>query len=162
MDLKMNNIDETVIVDDNFIILGQSGEGGWNKKQFEILGISWPPPRGWRKLVIGKIISYSDALKFIEYKRVKNKKDKNKIQNLQFVEVNKKLSFEEQYKHPNWQRLRLSILTRDNFTCKLCSDNQSQLHVHHLKYDKNKMIWDVKQSDLITLCDKCHRFIHNK
>ena len=33
-------LDEIVIIDKDFIRLGESGNGGWNKKQFNILGIN--------------------------------------------------------------------------------------------------------------------------
>ena len=30
------------------IALGRSERGGWNKPQLAMLGIAWPPIRGWR------------------------------------------------------------------------------------------------------------------
>jgi hypothetical protein len=59
------------------------------------------------------------------------------------------------YKHPNWQRKRLEILNRDNFTCVACADRDSTLHVHHIAYGSGD-IWDVPDEFLQTLCEQCH------
>lgn len=161
----INSIDETVIINKEFIKLGENGNGGWNKKQLAIVGITWPPFKGWIDSLENKVISYEDAVKFIELKR--NKKEKTeelkKIKKATcFIETDFKLSWEEQYKHPNWQRVRLIVLNRDNFACCKCGDKHSQLHVHHLKYNPKKNIWDVELKNLITLCDKCHKKEHKK
>lgn len=73
------------------------------------------------------------------------------------------MEFRDQYKHPNWQKKRLEILNRDKFTCQKCGDKETTLHVHHIKYYKNRKVWDYKNSDLITLCSDCHELIsyHN-
>ena len=66
----------------------------------------------------------------------------------------KKWSYTELLKHPKWQKKRLLILERDNFTCRYCSDKETELHIHHLKYHKNP--WDAKDENLLTLCKDCH------
>lgn len=43
----------------------RSVRGGWNKEQLEILGIAWPPQRGWQSTVIGKEITPSSLSRFI-------------------------------------------------------------------------------------------------
>lgn len=71
---------------------------------------------------------------------------------------------------PRWQRKRLEILQRDNFTCTImgCMDNKSTLHVHHLDYIPGKEPWDYPDNYLTTLCVSCHdditreRLIHEK
>lgn len=63
-------------------------------------------------------------------------------------------SYTEKLKDPRWQKKRLRILERDNFTCRFCGDNENTLHVHHIKYFKNP--WDSYEEDLITLCEICH------
>ncbi len=47
-------------------------------------------------------------------------------------------------------------MSRDNFYCQSCSDNENNLNVHHLSYNPNCNIWEYANEDLITLCDKCH------
>lgn len=59
-------------------------------------------------------------------------------------------------KDPRWQKKRLEILERDNWTCRYCGDTESTLHVHHIFYLKNKEIWDYPNHYYLTLCGSCH------
>lgn len=70
------------------------------------------------------------------------------------------MDFKEQIKSPKWQKKRLEILNRDNFTCQSCGNTNETLHVHHIKYIKDKMYWDYPDSLLITLCEECHDTEH--
>ncbi len=65
------------------------------------------------------------------------------------------MNYTDQYKHPKWQKKRLEILERDNYTCRKCREREDTLHVHHLIYFQNKNIWDYHDIQLITLCDEC-------
>lgn len=67
-----------------------------------------------------------------------------------------KNSYAEKLKDPRWQRKRLDILQRDEFTCQSCGDKTTTLHVHHLHYFPNKEPWDISEDYLITLCEICH------
>lgn len=71
----------------------------------------------------------------------------------------KQVSYSEKLKHPMWQKRRLEILTRDNFTCKLCGDTETTLHIHHKEYQKGKDPWDYPDHVLDTLCMHCHRVV---
>lgn len=62
----------------------------------------------------------------------------------------------ELLRHPFWQRKRLEIFQRDDFTCRKCMDKISNLQVHHVYYQPNKMPWDYPNEALITLCEVCH------
>lgn len=66
------------------------------------------------------------------------------------------MTYAEQLKSPKWQKKRLEILERDNFTCLACGDTEKQLHVHHGIYIKNKMAWEYDGNTLHTLCCVCH------
>lgn len=44
---------------------GASTNGGWNKEQLAILGISWPPVKGWKRRLIGTQISEHQYANFI-------------------------------------------------------------------------------------------------
>lgn len=65
------------------------------------------------------------------------------------------MNYSEKLKHPNWQKKRLEILQRDNFTCQLCTDTETELHVHHLKYTGEP--FEAPNEDLQTLCKRCHK-----
>lgn len=69
------------------------------------------------------------------------------------------MNYSEKLKSPLWQRKRLQILERDNWTCQYCGDTEKNLQVHHLKYSKSGNPWDVGDKDLITTCCKCHTVI---
>jgi DNA polymerase III delta prime subunit len=65
----------------------------------------------------------------------------------------------EKLKDPRWQKKRLAILNRDNFTCQYCFDTESTLHVHHVKYSNNP--WDIDDKYLLSLCFDCHQSVEN-
>ncbi len=62
----------------------------------------------------------------------------------------------EKFKDPRWQKKRLKILERDNFTCQECSNQEMTLHVHHRYYKTKTDPWDYPNEALITLCEECH------
>lgn len=66
------------------------------------------------------------------------------------------MTYAEKLKDPRWQKKRLEILNRDDFTCQLCDDNKSTLHVHHRAY-ANREPWDYPNEWLVTLCESCHQ-----
>lgn len=63
--------------------------------------------------------------------------------------------YSELLRDPRWQKKRLEILERDNWSCESCGSKDNTLHVHHLKYQKGNP-WDTDERYLQTLCDKCH------
>jgi hypothetical protein len=64
------------------------------------------------------------------------------------------MTYQEQIAHPKWQKKRLEILQRDNFTCTLCGDTETTLHIHHEEY--GKFAWSVDSKYLHTRCSHCH------
>ena len=66
-------------------------------------------------------------------------------------------SYSEQLKNPLWQKKRLEIFNRDNFTCQICLDTEETLQVHHKFYDKGKKAWEYGNDRLTTLCETCHK-----
>ncbi|MCP4651171.1 MAG: HNH endonuclease [PVC group bacterium] len=65
------------------------------------------------------------------------------------------------FKDPKWQKKRLEILERDEFTCRLCKSKDDQLHAHHTVYYEELYPWEYYNYQIITLCDKCHKDEHN-
>lgn len=47
---------------------GRSSNGGWNKKQFEVLGLSWPPCTGWKHASVNNLYSKEEIELFLAYK----------------------------------------------------------------------------------------------
>lgn len=65
------------------------------------------------------------------------------------------MSYSSKLKDPRWQKKRLEILNRDNFSCHNCGDTESTLHVHHIAY-QGKDPWETEARLLQTLCEDCH------
>ena len=69
----------------------------------------------------------------------------------------------EQYKvllyDLRWKELSLSIKKRDKFKCKICESTRL-LQVHHKVYISGLMPWEYSGSQLVTLCERCHKNEH--
>jgi len=63
----------------------------------------------------------------------------------------------KQLRDPRWQKKRLEILNRDNFTCQHCLCKDKELQVHHRYYEKDKLAWEYDDNCFITLCKDCHK-----
>jgi len=70
------------------------------------------------------------------------------------------MTYSEKLKDPRWQKKRLEILERDDWTCRWCFDSESTLHIHHVKYKKGSNPWEYSNDDLITICEDCHTSEH--
>ncbi len=66
------------------------------------------------------------------------------------------MNYSEKLKNPLWQKKRLEVLQRDDFTCQNCGDTKNTLHVHHRNYCFGFEPWEYQLIDLITLCEICH------
>ena len=67
------------------------------------------------------------------------------------------MEYLEKLKDPRWQKKRLLVFDRDNFSCKKCGFDSHTLVVHHIKYYNEP--WDSDINDLDTLCVYCHAVI---
>lgn len=63
-------------------------------------------------------------------------------------------TYSEKLTDPRWQKKRLEILNRDNWTCTKCGEKNDTLHVHHFQYHGEP--WEIDNSLLVTLCKRCH------
>jgi Zn finger protein HypA/HybF involved in hydrogenase expression len=66
------------------------------------------------------------------------------------------MTYQELLKSPHWQRKRLEIMQRDDFTCQYCGDKETTLNIHHLLYLPNSEPWQYESDCLITVCENCH------
>ncbi len=61
---------------------------------------------------------------------------------------------------PRWQKKRLEVFGRDNFTCQMCKANEDcgrNLQIHHAFYSRElENPWEYPVETLYTLCEKCH------
>lgn len=70
------------------------------------------------------------------------------------------IKWKDQYKHPNWQRKRAESLESAGYKCQRCGDTETQLHVHHKRYVKGRLIWEYENHELQVLCEPCHEQSH--
>jgi len=59
-------------------------------------------------------------------------------------------------KSDKWRKKRLARLWSDNFKCQRCKRSRAT-QVHHKTYAR---IYNELQTDLMSVCAKCHRKIH--
>jgi hypothetical protein len=67
-----------------------------------------------------------------------------------------KKTYSEKLRDPRWQRMRLEVMNRDEFTCQVCYDKAATLNVHHRWYRFGADPWDYPAEALVTLCESCH------
>lgn len=65
------------------------------------------------------------------------------------------MTYSQKLRDPRWQKKRLEILQRDNWTCQSCQSTTKNLQVHHLVYRKIDP-WDYADTCYQTLCEDCH------
>lgn len=66
----------------------------------------------------------------------------------------------QKLKDPKWQRKRLEALEAADWTCEVCCDTGSTLHVHHKQYIKCREPWEYENNQLAVLCEACHKEAH--
>jgi hypothetical protein len=69
-------------------------------------------------------------------------------------------SYSKKLRDPRWQKKRLEIFERDHFSCRVCGDTQSELHVHHTRYLKGREPWEHPDELMETRCSECHESAH--
>lgn len=74
----------------------------------------------------------------------------------------KKTGYLEKLKDPRWQRKRLEVLELSHWSCEMCSDTESTLHVHHKHYFKGREPWEYDADQLSVLCESCHEARHSE
>lgn len=66
------------------------------------------------------------------------------------------MTYSEKLKHPLWQKKRLEVLNRSDFTCGMCGSKEKTLHVHHGYYSRGLMPWEYPDDAYHCLCFDCH------
>jgi len=60
------------------------------------------------------------------------------------------MKYSDLLKDPRWQKKRLEILQRDEFSCQICFDTKSTLHVHHRRYISDCKPWEYPEHVLVS------------
>jgi len=66
-------------------------------------------------------------------------------------------SYSQKLKDPRWQRRRLEVFERDNFSCVVCRCKTKELQVHHVDYIPGVDTWEYPLDMLMTLDVDCHK-----
>ena len=64
------------------------------------------------------------------------------------------MTYKQLLRDPRWQKKRLHIFERDQWTCQRCGSTTRELQVHHLAYTGAP--WEAPDHLLQTLCAPCH------
>lgn len=97
--------------------------------------------------------------------RNKAKREKDEKKRNEEKTKHKSSDYSKLLQDPRWQKKRLEIMQRDNFTCQMCGNGLTSgvpLNVHHYVYHKGYLPWEYPDKDLITLCRDCHHKLHEE
>jgi len=115
-----------------------------NKAQLEVLGIHWPPPRGWSRTLRNTTIPDDKWATIMSLARANP--DSN----------NRKCAYEAYLKSDHWRNLKAQKKAIVGRTCEVCNSNRT-IHVHHINY---RNLTDCTPDDLAVLCASCHDALH--
>ena len=65
-------------------------------------------------------------------------------------------TYHELLKDSQWQKKRLEIMEKSNFSCRNCGDEKATLHIHHGAYISGLKPWEYPDRMLHCLCESCH------
>ena len=65
-------------------------------------------------------------------------------------------------KDPRWQKRRLEVFNRDDWTCQECGSKTKTLNVHHKSYIYGLEPWEYEDDYLVTVCEVCHSMLSLK
>lgn len=111
------------------------------------------------------IVKNFDSLPILEENENSKLKSKKWEEYNRFMEwiqkKQKEYFFQEHDKYlntPEWKKLRLLVLKRDNYLCQFCLTNPAT-QVHHKTYErwKNEAAYDLE-----SVCDECHGVLHSE
>ena len=72
-----------------FILDNRTERGAWTRAQIELLGIKWPPTKGWQQRVIGKELNNDEVDQFKKFASV-NAKGKTHIERIYLTLINRR------------------------------------------------------------------------
>ena len=68
--------DDLVTITNAFIDSGKSSKGAWNARQLRLLGVEWPPQKGWKCDIIGTKIVKEAAEQFLALRDCRSAKSR--------------------------------------------------------------------------------------
>ncbi len=52
----------------SFLLDNRTKSGAWTREQLRIIGVNWPPVKGWQGLIAGKELTGAEVAEFIRAK----------------------------------------------------------------------------------------------
>lgn len=72
---------------------------------------------------------------------------------------------QKMYARSFWKELITTVYKRDNYKCRRCGaahKTNNRLHAHHVKPWAGNPDSRFELSNIVTLCSKCHQWVHSK
>lgn len=116
-------------------------KGGYTRETLAILGVPWPPKRGWKKALLKDVRAYNRQ----KAKSVGKPRRKNKSPSV--------------YKMVEWKRVRYDALKASDGRCELCGVSKhdgAKLNVDHIKPLSTHWHLRFELSNLQVLCGSCN------
>ncbi len=158
---------------------------GWNEDQLELLGVSWPPPKGWIERCIGQEISESLQADFESHRLTSPLMSKHRDLGWawkgddvyeQFGKSRRKIKRKERkrgkkmsrrqkllhapgyifYQSKAWLRLRMKVLAEYGRKCMKCDAVGVEIHVDHIQPRSTHPHLSLSFSNLQVLCRDCN------
>ncbi len=134
----------------NLSIDPQKAYDYWEKKQ-------WKTKKGAKVKSLENCIDVYNGIVVSRARKSakqKAKKEANTHKKTQYVQ------YQEQLKDEKWLAFRQFIFAVRGRICEACGLTHS-LQIHHLRYKKGAKAWEYTCNDVMVVCDKCHKKIHN-
>jgi len=69
------------------------------------------------------------------------------------------MTYKEKLQDPKWKEFSDIVKNHYGNKCWSCG-SEKNLQSHHKFYKPNTEVWDYKLSDMVCLCNECHKLIH--
>lgn len=70
--------------------------------------------------------------------------------------MKKNSEYSKKLRDPRWQKKRLEVMEKAQWSCEACGDSGSELQVHHGLYEFGKEPWEHADRHLWCICKNCH------
>jgi predicted metallo-beta-lactamase superfamily hydrolase len=72
------------------------------------------------------------------------------------------MTYAEKLRDPRWQKKRLEVFSKNDFSCEMCGSSEETLHAHHKEYFKGREPWEYEANQLACICASCHKNEHDE
>lgn len=144
----------------------QAKNGGFTRETLESIGISWPPPRGWRKKFtdggsyLGREAPWRVEKREEQKRRqAEKRKNKKKVKKLRKVARIQKKPEEDFLQSFEWRKLRYATLKKYGSRCMACGRTPRDgvtMNVDHIKCRRDYPELALDPENLQVLCNECN------